>query len=256
MPIRRFVPNAGRLLVAMLSVALAGTSGAAQSDASPCARLIRTIQGGSPRAEDFDLLADGCAHVATRVLAHAERVARNAAAERPARLAALRALVVGFRPDLSLSSQWLAEARPGDPLPRSAHGARTLAVEAGVRDAVRSALADLLNTEGDSVVRRASLVLLQGLIRADDSFASVEPGSVRLIAQCSDRVRLETTSEISVPYVVRVEGTTFDRTIWMKPAKASAPSQIELALPLGIVTVTVAGRAVARLEGRPGACPS
>lgn len=255
MPIHCFVPNASCTLLATLTIALTNTSAAVQSDISPCGRAVRAIQGASPRAEDFDLVAGGCARDAARVRVEAERTARNAAAERAARLAALRVLVTGVQPDLSLSSQWLATARPGDMLPRSAHHAPARAVDAADRDAVRSALDDLSHSEGDTEVRRASLVLRQGLILADPSFATVEPSSVRLIARCGDLVRLETTSEISVPYVVRVEGTTFDRTIWMKPAKSDAPSRIDLALPPGIVTLTVAGRTVTRLEGRPGACP-
>ena len=68
-------------------------------------------------------------------------------------------------------------------------------------------------------------------------------------------VHLESSSDVSIPYVVRVEGTAFNRTIWMKPRRNGAPTRIELALPAGVATVTVADRALARLDGSSGRCP-
>ena len=257
MSMYRFGLSGRRLLMAALLLAAMSSPALGQAVTSSCGRAISAVQGGSPRTEDIDLIAGACPREAARIHAQAVQAARDAAAERPLRLAALRVLVTGIRPEVSLSSQWLATARLGDPLPRSMHGGGvpTLAATSAQREAVQSTLAQLALSDADAEVRRASLVLRQALVYADPTLAAVEPNSVRLVAGCADRVRLETMSDISVPYVVRVEGTAFDRTIWMKPPRNGEPSRIELALPAGIVTVTVADRAVARLDARPGPCP-
>lgn len=257
MSMYRFGLSGRRLLMAALLLTAMSSPALGQADTSSCGRAISAVRGGSPRAADLDLIADACSRDATAVHAEAVRVARDAAAERPLRLAALRVVILGIRPEASISSRWLSTARLGDPFPSRGHrdGAPALAATSAHREAVQLTLAEIARSDADAEVRRASLVLRQALVYADPTLAAVEPNSVRLVAGCADRVRLETMSDISVPYVVRVEGTAFDRTIWMKPPRNGEPSRIELALPAGIVTVTVADRAAARLDARPGPCP-
>jgi hypothetical protein len=241
--------------VLVLAFTIPLTAASAQSDSALCESAVRTAEVTSPRVADLELFTNSCAHHAARLRAVAIRTARTASADQAVRLAALRVLATGIRSELSVSREWLAAAHTGDMIPRSAHRTSSPAVEAADRDVVWATLSDLAQTATDAEIRKASLVLLQGLVIADPDFARVAPESATLTARCGDRVRFETTSEVSVPYVVMVEGTTFQRTIWMKAATASSPSGIDLALPAGAVKVTVAGRDVARLETRRGECP-
>lgn len=255
MSTHQLTAGATSALVLVLALTIPRAAASAQSDSAVCDRALRSAEVPSPRAADLDLFTNTCAHQAARLRTVAIRTARSASADQAARLAALRVLATGIRSELSVSREWLAGAAVGDMMPRSAHRRPLATADATDRDVVWGTLSDLSHTADDSDVRKASLVLLQGLVIADPDFARVAPGAATLTARCGDRVRFETTSEISVPYVVRVEGTTFERTIWMKAATAGSPKRIDLALPAGAVNVTVAGRHVARLEARRGDCP-
>lgn len=248
-------PTCRHLLLAAVLIGAISTVAQGQVESRACTRAFRALQLGSPRTADLDLIAESCPRGDAQVRAQALQLAHSAVAALPSRLGALRILVAGILPEAWMSSQWLATARLGDMPPRQMHAPSAIPATAAQREEVRSALEVLARSDADAEMRRASLVLLQALIRTFPALATIEPNTVRLFAKCGDIVRFETTADISLPYVVRVEGTAYERTVWMKPVLNGEPSWTQWALPPGIVTISVADVEAARLETRPGPCP-
>ncbi len=286
----RIAGRAGLTLGAFLLV-IGGPEVSAQSVGERCDRAVRVLVTTTHQVAEVEFVAASCRKQAPAALAAAWerladggpaanealvqasgrhggprlhdaliRAAANPAAPTEIRLGALRVLVAELVPHASVSAEWLESAAPGDGLPRSSHvvdAAESPRVRTLARRDLPTLLDRLAASELDAPVRRAAVVLRQAIVLHDPTLARTLEGAsaFRAEAGCGDIVRLTTTADVSLPYRVRVEGTGFDRVIWLKPAPPAAPSNITLGLPAGTVTVSVADRTVATLSSRPGPCP-
>jgi hypothetical protein len=175
------------------------------------------------------------------------------------RLAALEVLAAYYSPELAASSEYLTSARVGDPIPGSVHHALSSGAAETLPDQRRREIATLLallvQSDPDPVVRGAALRLRQGLAYRDPKNIPVQADVVSLAAGCGPRVTLQSRADISLPLRVRVLGTSYDQTFWLKGLVNGQPSKIPLALPRGTVVAGVGDQELTRLSKRDAPCP-
>lgn len=175
------------------------------------------------------------------------------------RLAALQVLMRYYNPRyapsidaLRTAPEWSSVAWRVDG-PRPIDGTSPLADS--TRPQIAGTLARLAASESDSTVRNAALVLRKTLAYDDPANTPLAPGAIALIAGCGNRVTLRSTADVGVRVVLRVLGTTFERTHGIRAGSQAKPAVILLGLPSGTVVASYGGREVARLEERNAPCP-
>lgn len=183
---------------------------------------------------------------------------RNAGHSLDARLASLELLTAYYDRRLAVTRNYLTSATLGDPIPAQPHAqglAGDDALPEGRAREIPELLADLAQNETDAVLRGAALRLRQALAYRDPQNIPVREGVVALRAGCGPRVAVESSADISLPLRVRVLGTPYDETFWLKGLAGSKPSSMLLAPPAGTVVVSIADRELARLTKREAPCP-
>ena len=175
------------------------------------------------------------------------------------RLAALQVLMRYYGPsyapsidNLRTAPEWSSVARRVDgPLPIDG----TSPLGESARPRIASTLARLAASESDTTVRKAALVLRQTLAFDDPENTPLVPGAIALVTGCGNRVTLRSTADVAVEVVLRVLGTTFEKTYGIRAGTQTKPTNRLLGLPSGTVVASYGGREVARLDERNAPCP-